>query len=62
MPAGYEWGWDNGRALLGILAIYALCWAISSNRKALPWKIILGATLLQFTFALLFLASRSCWE
>ena len=54
MPAGYEWGWDNGRALIGILVIYALCWTLSSNRKALPWRIILGATVLQFSFALLF--------
>ncbi|WP_353255752.1 nucleoside transporter C-terminal domain-containing protein [Hyphomonas sp.] len=54
MLDGYTWGWDNGRALIGIVLIYAFCWAISANRKALPWKIILGATILQFSFAFLF--------
>jgi len=54
MLEGYTWGWDNGRALIGIVLIYAFCWAISANRKALPWKIILGATILQFSFAFLF--------
>ena len=29
-----EWGWDNARALLRLFAlIYAVCWAISENRK-----------------------------
>ncbi len=53
MLEGYSWGWDNARALGGIALIYALCWAISSSRKLLPWKVILGATALQFAFALL---------
>jgi CNT family concentrative nucleoside transporter len=52
MPAGFEWGWDNARALIGILLIYGLCWALSEKKKLLPWKIILGATALQFAFAL----------
>jgi CNT family concentrative nucleoside transporter len=47
-----DWGWDNARALLGIALIYAVCWAISENRKRLPWKIILGATTMQIVFAL----------
>lgn len=52
MPAGFEWGWDNARALIGIVLIYAVCWALSEKKKLLPWKIILGATALQFAFAL----------
>ncbi|MEX1252503.1 MAG: Na+ dependent nucleoside transporter N-terminal domain-containing protein, partial [Hyphomonas sp.] len=53
MPAGFEWGWDNGRALLGIAAIYALCWVLSEKKNLFPWKIVLGATLMQFAFALI---------
>ncbi|ABI78816.1 nucleoside transporter, NupC family [Hyphomonas neptunium ATCC 15444] len=53
MPAGYEWGWDNGRALIGIALIYGLCWLLSEKRKLFPWKIVLGATAMQFAFALI---------
>jgi len=49
---GYEWGWDNARALIGIVLIYGLCWVMSEKRKLFPWKVILGATAMQFVFAL----------
>lgn len=48
-----EWGWDNGRAFVGIFLIYALAWALSERRRAFPWKLVLGATAMQFGFALL---------
>ena len=48
-----EWGWDNARALIGMGVIFAIAWAISENRRAFPWKIVLGAVVLQFVFALL---------
>ncbi len=54
MLDGYTWGWDNGRALIGIVLIYVLCWAFSSNRRSIPWRIIFCATLLQYAFVLLF--------
>jgi len=53
MPAGYEWGWDNGRALIGMGVIYLLCWVLSEKKRLFPWKIVLGATVLQFAFALI---------
>ena len=48
------WGWDNGRALLGLVVMFAVCWAVSENRKAFPWRVVLGATAIQLFFALLF--------
>ena len=42
-----EWGWDNGRALLGILLIYGICWLLSESKRKLPWRVILGATAIQ---------------
>ncbi len=48
-----DWGWDNARAALGLVAIFAIAWGLSSNRKALPWKLILGAVAMQIAFALL---------
>ena len=48
-----EWGWDNGRALLGIGLIFLITWILSENRKRFPWKLILGATAMQIAFALL---------
>lgn len=48
-----EWGWDNARALIGLAMIVAIAWGFSENRRVFPWKIILGAVVLQFAFALL---------
>lgn len=48
-----EWGWDNARALIGIALIFAIAWGFSENRKAFPWKIVLGAVAMQFAFALI---------
>jgi CNT family concentrative nucleoside transporter len=48
-----EWGWDNARALLGIVVIYGICWLMSESKRKLPWRIILGATAIQVAFALL---------
>ena len=48
-----EWGWDNARALLGIVAIFGVSWLLSESKRKLPWKIILGATAMQIAFALL---------
>jgi len=47
-----EWGWDNARALLGMAVIFAIAWGLSENKKRFPWKIVLGAVMIQFAFAL----------
>ncbi|MEL7482304.1 MAG: nucleoside transporter C-terminal domain-containing protein [Pseudomonadota bacterium] len=47
-----DWGWDNARALIGIAFIFAIAWSLSENRRVFPWKIVLGAVAIQFTFAL----------
>jgi CNT family concentrative nucleoside transporter len=39
--------------LLGIAMIYGLCWAWSEKRKLFPWKVVIGATVMQFVFALI---------
>jgi CNT family concentrative nucleoside transporter len=49
-----DWGWDNGRALLGIGVIFLVAWLVSENRRAFPWRVVLGATVMQVLFALLF--------
>ena len=51
-----DWGWDNARALLGLVVIVGIAWAVSENRKLFPWKLVLGAVGLQFVFALLLFA------
>ncbi len=48
-----EWGWDNARALLGIIVIFGIAFGLSENKKAFPWKIVLGAVAIQFVFALI---------
>lgn len=51
-----DWGWDNARALAGMAVIFAIAYGLSENRRAFPWKIVLGAVVLQFVFALLLFA------
>lgn len=48
-----EWGWDNARAILGIIMIFAIAYGLSENKKRFPWKIVLGAVAIQFGFALI---------
>jgi CNT family concentrative nucleoside transporter len=40
-------GIENAQSLVGLVAILLVCWAISENRKAFPWKLAIGALLLQ---------------
>lgn len=42
-------------ALLGLVAILALAWALSTNRRVVPWRTIFVGTGLQLAFALLIL-------
>ncbi|MEG2312053.1 NupC/NupG family nucleoside CNT transporter [Brevundimonas sp.] len=42
----------NLQSLLGLAAIIGLCWAISENRKRFPWRLAIGAVLLQAALVL----------
>lgn len=48
-----EWGFDNGRAIIGALLIVAICWGLSENRKVFPWRLALGAIAVQAVLVLL---------
>ena len=37
----------NLQSLLGLVVIVAVCWAISENRRAFPWRLTLGAIAVQ---------------
>lgn len=37
-----EWGWDNARALLGIVMIFGIAWGLSENRKAFRGRSLLA--------------------
>ena len=41
--------------LLGLLAILGIAYALSSNRKAIQWRVVVWGVSLQFAFALLVL-------
>ena len=43
---------------LGIVAFIAITWAISSNRKAFPWRTVIWGMALQFAFAIFILDTR----
>ena len=48
-----EWGWDNGRAILGLFVITGIAWLLSENKKRFPWKIVVGAVAMMYAFTLL---------
>lgn len=41
------WGWDNAQSLFGLIVIVAVCWAVSEARGRFPWRLVIGASLLQ---------------
>ncbi len=43
------------QALLGIPILLALAWCISENRRAIPWRTVIGGLALQFALAVLLL-------
>jgi concentrative nucleoside transporter, CNT family len=48
-----DWGWDNGRAIVGVFFMVAVAWLLSENKKRFPWKIALGAIVMMYLFTLL---------
>lgn len=42
----------NLQSVLGLAAIIGLCWAVSENRKRFPWRLAIGAVLLQAALVL----------
>jgi CNT family concentrative nucleoside transporter len=40
-------GPENAQSLLGLAVVIGFCWAISENRRAFPWKLAIGAVVLQ---------------
>ena len=42
----------NLQSLFGLVVIVALCWAISENRRAFPWRLAIGAVLVQAALVL----------
>lgn len=43
---------ENAQSLLGILVVLGLCWAVSENRRAFPWKLAFGVIVLQVVLIL----------
>ena len=42
----------NLQSLLGLLVIVAACWGLSENRRAFPWKLAIGAIVVQAVLVL----------
>jgi len=39
--------WENAQSLTGVTLVLALCWLMSENRRRFPWKLAIGAILIQ---------------
>ena len=44
---------ENAQSLLGILTVLGICWALSENRRAFPWKLAIGVVVLQIALVLI---------
>jgi CNT family concentrative nucleoside transporter len=42
----------NLQSLLGLVVIVAVCWAVSENRRAFPWRLAIGAVAVQAALVL----------
>jgi len=40
-------GPENAQSLLGLALVLGICWALSENRRRFPWKLAIGAIVLQ---------------
>src|SRR5512139_2623253 len=38
---------SNAQSLVGVALFLGLCWAMSENRRRLPWKLAIGAVVVQ---------------
>jgi CNT family concentrative nucleoside transporter len=46
-------GLQNAQSLLGIAVTIGICWALSEKRRAFPWRLAIGAILVQAALVLL---------
>jgi hypothetical protein len=40
-------GWANAQSLFGLMVIVAVAWALSEDRRRFPWRLVIGASILQ---------------
>lgn len=43
--------WDSARAVLGLIVLFVVLYLFSENKKAISWRLIGTALVLQFVFA-----------
>ena len=46
-------GLENAQSLVGVFVTMGICWALSENRSAFPWKLAIGAIAVQAGLVLL---------
>ena len=44
---------ENAQSLAGLGFVIAVCWALSENKKAFPWRLALGSIAVQIGLILL---------
>lgn len=46
-------GIENAQSLIGLLAVVGICWLLSEDKRRFPWKLALGALVIQIGLVLL---------
>ncbi|MBX7248143.1 MAG: NupC/NupG family nucleoside CNT transporter [Caulobacteraceae bacterium] len=41
------YGWENAQSGFGIVFVIAVCWALSEDKRRFPWRLTIGAVLVQ---------------
>jgi CNT family concentrative nucleoside transporter len=45
-------GPENAQSLVGVASVIAICWGLSENRRRFPWKLAVGAVIVQAVLVL----------
>jgi CNT family concentrative nucleoside transporter len=48
----FGFGWENAQSLIGVVLVMAVCWAWSEARARFPWRLAVGAILVQLALVL----------
>jgi CNT family concentrative nucleoside transporter len=49
----FGFGWENAQSLIGVVLVLLVCWAASEAKGRFPWRLAIGAILVQLALVLI---------